>query len=121
MSATPIGKSPNITNVVTYQDINGEFSLGVGPINGSTSAALAVTLQQYFEFTVRPPAGSKLNLAALVFKARREQANNVGWVVRSSVDNYSTNLATTDIRPSFRRSRPLAFRSPRQASTASIQ
>jgi hypothetical protein len=82
----------NILNVVPNANL-----ISVGPDGGTSTAITAVTLGHYIEFTVTPATGSKLDLGALIFKVRREQAGAMGWVVRSSRDNFAADLGTEDI------------------------
>lgn len=67
--------------------------------------ALAITNNAYFNFTVTANAGYVLNLTSLNFDAMRGGAGTPrGYVVRSSVDGFSANLAQSDIgtaRPTF--------------------
>jgi hypothetical protein len=91
LTASGITKG-NILNVVPNANL-----LSVGPDGSSSDANSAVTLGYYIQFTVTPAAGKKLDLGALIFKVRRETAATLGWVVRSSVDNFSTTLRTEDI------------------------
>ncbi len=75
---------------------------------GTTSASLAVTNQSYFGFELVPSSGFVLNLTSLTIDAAT-LAGNSGFVVRSSLDGFSTNLssasvttdATSSVYPTF--------------------
>lgn len=73
--------------------------------SNATSAADAVTGNEYFEFTVSPGVGSELDLASLTFNVARGGGSTPrGYVVRSSADGYSTDLSTADVatvRPAY--------------------
>jgi hypothetical protein len=95
VTATPLNNTgSNLVNFVAFDNAVAANPAFPPLVN---TPALAVSNAQFFQFTVTPPPGAKLNLAGLVFQARREQAQMVGWVVRSSVDGFSTNLGTSDI------------------------
>jgi len=91
VAATGITKG-NILNVVPNNNL-----LSVGPDGNASTASSAVSSGYYFEFTVTPTVVGKLDLGALLFKVRREQAGGMGWVVRSSVDNFGADIATAAI------------------------
>lgn len=91
IAASGISKG-NILNVVQNANV-----LAVGPDGNASTAITAVTIGYYIEFTVTPLAGRKLDLGALLFKVSREQAGNMGWVVRSSRDSFAANLGTEGI------------------------
>jgi hypothetical protein len=64
----------------------------------SVDAAAAVANQQWFQFKVRCQIGFHLNLTSLAFDATRGGASTPrGWVLRSSVDNFGSNLGTAVI------------------------
>ena len=58
--------------------------------NSTTSAALAVSNNSYFQFTVTPDSLKKMSLTSLDFDGAFGSAG--GFVVRSSVDSFATNL-----------------------------
>jgi len=63
------------------------------------SAAKAVSVGNYAYFTLTANSGYVLNLSSLDFKVTRSGTSYSprGWVVRSSVDSYGTNIATEDV------------------------
>ena len=64
----------------------------------STTAATAVSNNQYFQFTVGANAGYALNLSDLSFDAGRGGSSTPrGWVLRSSIDGFAANIATAAI------------------------
>jgi fibronectin-binding autotransporter adhesin len=71
----------------------------------SNNANLAVSNQADFKFTLTADVGFFLNLTSLNFDVMRGGASTArGYVVRSSVDNFATNLGTADVltvRPTF--------------------
>jgi len=75
----------------------------VDPQGNATSAANAVTNGVFFSFTVTPNAS--MSLTDLQFDAARGGSGTPrGYDVRSSVDNYATDLSTADlatIRPTY--------------------
>jgi hypothetical protein len=68
------------------------------PASGATSQALAVTNDSYFSFTITPAYGKKMGFTTLTLSAARINANTpTGYGIRSSIDNYATNLATANL------------------------
>ena len=72
--------------------------LRIDPGAGSTTPALAVANGTYLEFTLTADDGFFLDLDNLMFGgARGGSGTPRGWVVRSSVDGFATNIATADL------------------------
>jgi hypothetical protein len=75
------------------------------PTLATTTPALAVTNAQYFQFTVTPNPDRRLDLGALVFRVAKGGVSDPrGWVVRSSLDGFSTDLAdgiVPTVHPTF--------------------
>ncbi len=72
--------------------------LRVNPNGNAASATAAVTNGVFFSFTLEPDTGYVMNLDSLQFKASRGGASTPrGWVVRSSLDGYATNIDSADI------------------------
>lgn len=94
VTGTAFSKSPTLPNALAYNNL---FSVSVN--NSATSPLLAVLADQYFQFTIHPPAGKKLHLEAISLEASKEAPNSVGrgWVIRSSRDGFSTDLGTEEI------------------------
>ena len=68
------------------------------PASGATSEALAVTNSSYFSFSIAPAYGKRIRLDTLTFNAARINANTpTGYGVRSSLDNYATDIATANL------------------------
>lgn len=92
--------SPEVsaTNISFPGDATGNVNfsqLEVTVPNGSNSAATAVTNNSSFAFTVTPNFNFLVNLQSLNFTATvNEPSSSNGYVVRSSIDNFSENLAT---------------------------
>jgi hypothetical protein len=64
----------------------------------STTPAAAVANNQFFQFTTTPNAGFELDLTSLTFDAGRGGASTPrGFVLRSSLDGFSTDIATATI------------------------
>jgi hypothetical protein len=72
--------------------------LRIDPGAGSTTADQAVANGTYFEFTLAAADGFFLDLDTLMFGAARGGSGTPrGWVVRSSVDGFASNIATADM------------------------
>jgi hypothetical protein len=67
------------------------------PPGGTTNASTAVSNNAYFSFTVTP-TNVEMDLVSLTFEAARGGSSTPrGWVLRSSVDSYATNIDTDTI------------------------
>jgi hypothetical protein len=76
--------------------------LRIDPGGGSTSADKAVAGGKFFEFTVTASPGFLLALDDLTFSsARGGAAVPRGWVLRSSVDGFASNIDSEEV-PSVR-------------------
>ncbi|CAA6677722.1 MULTISPECIES: PEP-CTERM sorting domain-containing protein [unclassified Lentimonas] len=74
--------------------------LQAAPTNSLTStAALAVANDSYFEFTITPDASQAVTFTSLTFNAAKGGSSGTarGYVVRSSVDSFATDLGTADL------------------------
>lgn len=64
----------------------------------STTEALAVTAGSYFSFTISPKASRGMGFNQLTFSAARNGASTpAGYGVRSSIDNYTADIATANL------------------------
>lgn len=85
---------------ITCVQHSGVLVLGTPAASTSCkSAAEAVSVGNYAYFTLTANSGYVLNLSSLDFKVTRPGTpySPRGWVVRSSVDSYGTNIATENV------------------------
>jgi hypothetical protein len=79
--------------------------LRLDPQGNSPDAATAIANNKYFEFSVTADPGNTLNLDNLEFDVARGGAGTPrGYVVRSSLDNFGSNLSQADVgtvRPNY--------------------
>ncbi|MDB6130948.1 MAG: endonuclease/exonuclease/phosphatase [Verrucomicrobiales bacterium] len=79
--------------------------LRIDPQGNSASAAVAISGNKYFTFTVAPTPGHFLALSSLTFNGTRGGGGTPrGYVVRSSVDNFGADLSGGDFntaRPTY--------------------
>jgi len=78
--------------------------LRLDPQGNSTSAAIAITNNKYFTFTITPNAGTLLSSALDFDVTRGGTGTPRGYLVRSSADNFTADLSTADlqtVRPAF--------------------
>ena len=62
------------------------------------TAADSVSGNRYFQFTITPDSGYQLDLTSLTFDVSRGGASTPrGWVLRSSVDGFASDIATDTI------------------------
>lgn len=81
----------NVTSAsTTYSGASGEFNVGltapVGALNTSASA--------YFQFTLTPDSGYQVNVTNISFGSRSTPTGPTSLSIRSSLDSYSTSLAS---------------------------
>jgi hypothetical protein len=63
-----------------------------GAISGSNTFTGSLSATQYYEVTLAPSSGYKLDITSLVFTVQRSTTGVRQWAVRSSIDNFATNL-----------------------------
>ena len=84
----------NFTDSVATQ-FNSVNSFLVIPNGGSTTAEQSVANNSFFQFTIVAETGYAINLLSLTFDNAYGNNNfGSGWVLRSSIDNFSTNIAS---------------------------
>ena len=103
--ASAIGSCPNTNNTVTLQPLNATFSAFTN-VGGTCVASASsfnnlnwnigssVNLNQYNQFTITAGSGFGLNLTSLVFSHLYNHNNTATWVLRSSLDNYTSNISS---------------------------
>ena len=94
VTATPLNTTgSSLPDLEIYEGL-----IETEPVADSTSAALAVDYDQFFQFTLTPGANRKLDLGVVTFEADYEDAGSPrGWVLRSSIDGFSTDLASEEV------------------------
>ncbi|MBK7434521.1 MAG: hypothetical protein IPI66_11910 [Chitinophagaceae bacterium] len=107
-SFTGTGSCPNQNPAVTSQPANATFSnytnvnAGCNAVNDvfqfqGWNQSNTLDLTQYNQLTITPSAGFVLNLSSISFTQYTDEDPNSGttsWVLRSSMDNYATDVAT---------------------------
>ncbi|MEO8732994.1 MAG: M43 family zinc metalloprotease, partial [Flavobacteriales bacterium] len=89
------------TGVSTNPTASGAFSFsqwGTGATDGDTAYAQltgALSSTNYYQFSVSPDFARAMNLTGMTFIAGRTPTGPQTFSVRSSVDNYATNLAAS--------------------------
>jgi hypothetical protein len=74
--------------------------LAVQPEPGNNTDSDAVANNASFQFTLAPEPGYELDLSAVSFKAAHRpsiRSVNIGFVLRSSIDNFAANIASQDV------------------------
>ncbi|BAV08411.1 hypothetical protein SAMN05421788_112219 [Filimonas lacunae] len=77
---------------------SGRFSFttwATGATNGSNTFTGSLDAAKYYEVTITPASGYKLNFDSLAFTVQRSGTGVRQWAVRSSVDGYASNLAAS--------------------------
>ncbi len=81
-----MSRGPGVSPVTAANTINS---------NGwTTTSPGVIDLTDYYTFTVSPAANTTMSLTALELDETRSGTGITGWSVRSSVDNFATDLAT---------------------------
>ena len=107
-SFTGPGACPNQNHSVTSQPANAVFSdftlQGIDCDSEDNmfktknwTPVSSVNLSEYLQFEITPSAGYGLNLTDLTFTHYVDElpgSGSTNWVLRSSIDNYSTDIAT---------------------------
>jgi len=101
ISVSPITSGNNngtttlITNTSassTYTGFSGTYNAGasarVGTLNTATSGSA------YFQFTITPNIGNAVSITGINFGSRSTSTGPLAYSIRSSLDNYATNIAT---------------------------
>ncbi|PZP44160.1 MAG: hypothetical protein DI598_14875, partial [Pseudopedobacter saltans] len=55
----------------------------------------AIDLNKYFEVTISPDNNAKLSLSLIEFVMQRSATGPRQWSIRSSLDNFKTNIASS--------------------------
>ncbi|OIR02967.1 hypothetical protein GALL_149670 [mine drainage metagenome] len=79
----------------------GRFSFSgwpLGATNGSNNFTGNLSATQYYEIIITPSSGYQFDLNSLTFILQRSSTGVRQWAVRSSVDNFASNL-TASINP----------------------
>lgn len=105
-TGSPENQIPNVTasaitgmaDPLAEPAIN-SFSASPTPLSGGNNLALMQRTTQgtYAEFTLTPAAGYAFTLAGVSFGARATATGPTSWALRSSRDNFTTDLATGTI------------------------
>ena len=86
------------TGTPANPNANGRFSFVNWPIGATnandnfSSLTGSVNSGEYYEVTLTPSIGYSIDLAAITFTVQRSSFGIRTWVVRSSIDGYSSNL-----------------------------
>ncbi len=94
-TAGPFTVGPGFTGGTTFVQ-SGTPSPSIAVFTASTDGTdqlTAVTAQDYFSFTISPNSGFSLNLDTLTFDTSTSSIN-ANYFVRSSVDAFTSNLAS---------------------------
>jgi len=74
----------------------GSRILNVGRVGGSNNASNAVSNGSFMDFTLTPDV--EMDLTSFTFRAARGGSSTPrGWVLRSSVDGFTSNLGTANV------------------------
>jgi hypothetical protein len=102
---TGVSACPNISTAVTAQPTEAVFSeysttntgcVGTANVfnNDGWNTTAMIDLAEYNEFTLTANDCQEMTLSKLTFDHRNSGTGNATWTVRSSVDNFSSDVAT---------------------------
>jgi hypothetical protein len=92
----------NAVGVSANASASGRFSFTgwpLGAVNGSNTFTGSLSATQYYEVSIAPASGYKLDLSSIIFTVQRSATGVRQWAVRSSLDNFAANLPAS-INPS---------------------
>lgn len=93
VTATPVNDTGSSASLTTGPGLPDALFLSQRIL--STTPAAAVANNQFFQFTVTPDTGFALDLTSLTFDgARGGDSTPRGFVLRSSLDGFSADIAT---------------------------
>ena len=90
-----LGTTTFITNTSTssgYTGATGTYNAGVTARTGVLNTAASGSA--YFEFTLVPSSGNAVSLAGISFASRGTSTGPLAYAIRSSLDGFTSNLAT---------------------------
>ncbi len=96
--------NPEVTGAYNSSG-SGRFSFNTmptGAANGETSYANltgSIDLTKYFQVVLTPSSGYKVSLSQISFRSQRSGTGVRTYSVRTSADNFATNLGTITIDP----------------------
>jgi hypothetical protein len=76
----------------TYTGASGTYNAGVAARTGALNTATSGSA--YFQLTLTPTAGNAISLTGISFGSRSTATGPVAYAIRSSLDNYASNIAT---------------------------
>jgi hypothetical protein len=101
ISISPItsGNNNGTTSLITntsastaYTGFSGTYNAGaaarVGALSTTTSGSA------YFQFTITPNLGNAITITGINFGSRSTSTGPLAYAIRSSIDNYATNITT---------------------------
>ena len=87
----------NFTGSSATQFAISDDILAVNAGGTAASASTAFTANSYFQFTVTPQATFEMDLSSLSFDASYGPSAGAGYAIRSSLDNYLTELQSGQV------------------------
>jgi hypothetical protein len=89
------GATTLITNTSassTYTGASGTYNAGAAARVGALSTAASGSA--YFQFTITPNVGNAVSITGINFGSRSTSTGPLAYAIRSSIDNYATNIST---------------------------
>jgi DNA/RNA endonuclease G (NUC1) len=91
-TSTPLLDATAASTTTAYATASGGNNAGLGARTGALNTASGGS--SYYTLTLTPDAGKRLVVTGASFAARRSSTGPQAWALYSSVDNYTTALAT---------------------------
>jgi hypothetical protein len=99
ISPITIGNNNGTTTLITnasasstYTDASGTYNAGAAARVGTLSTATSGSA--YFQITITPNTGNAVSVSGINFGSRSTSTGPLSYAIRSSIDNYATNIAT---------------------------
>ena len=80
----------NDVSSTSYINSSGSSNIGAATVNGILNSATST----YFEFTLTPASNYRSKLNGLQFGSRSTNTGPMNYAIRSSLDNYTTDIAS---------------------------
>jgi hypothetical protein len=106
LAPTTVDANASATSINFTGSTASQFALAANVLTinsgvGASSAATAVSANSYIQFTLSPDSGFVLNLTSFSFSGAYGPPAGGGFVVRSSRDGYSADLASGQITTQY--------------------
>jgi len=99
ISPITIGNNNGTTTLITNTSASSTYTGASGTYNAGAAARVGALStiasgSAYFQFTITPNVGNAVSITGINFGSRSTSTGPLAYAIRSSFDNYATNIAT---------------------------